>query len=334
MNYRVYLSSTLDDLQSERAAVRQALGDECVVQDSYTASGDVLVDSCLKDVADCDVYVLILGMRYGYVPQRELSRENLSITELEYQQARHKPRLVFIKEENIVPFGQTDAATGEHPLKRIQDFRKRAAEDQRPAFFKTVDDLKLAIVKAFNHLKESRIVPTQAGEAEHRTPAALPEFSMIRLYRPPNQLHESESWSKIGDGKFQRNYELAADPVFDIMVKYESSNTLAVYSVGIHLLQRIPGTGGTMGVPSDVEVHSQLTVRCPQNWKQTLGIIDDRVSTEFDNPKEMSKDNPRLRFTLMLDNFCDKDNASSCEVKFYLVTENGTAESRSIWLSQ
>jgi hypothetical protein len=178
-----------------------------------------------------------------------------------------------------------------------------------------------------------RSEPPIVAPPERHTQATLPEFTMIRL-SPPNQPQESESWSKIGDGEFRRNYELAADPVFDIMVKYEGSNTLGVYGVGIHLLQRIGGRGGTMGNPPDVEVHSQLKVSCPQKWKQAWGNIDDTAETPFVNPKEMSKDNPRLRFTLMLKDFCDKDNASSCEVRFFLMTEHGTVESKSIWLSQ
>jgi hypothetical protein len=144
---------------------------------------------------------------------------------------------------------------------------------------------------------------------------------------------ECESWSKIGD-KFERSHEFAADPVFDIMVKYNGSDTIAVWGVGIRLLRRTPGIGGILGNPTDVEVHSQLKICCPPEWKQTWGDVDEKVETRFRNPKEMSRDNPRLRFTLMLENFCDKGNASSCEIKFYLATENGTVESESILLRQ
>ena len=164
MNYSVYLSSTLNDLQDERDAVRAALSDECVVKHSYLASEEELIGSCLQDVAGCDVYIVILGMRYGYVPKGPHNPANLSITELEYQQATNKPRLVFIKDEESTLFSLTDAKTKEHPLEHIQDFRKRAAEDQRPAFFKTPGDLKLAVVKAFNAFKDFR--DRQIGQQE------------------------------------------------------------------------------------------------------------------------------------------------------------------------
>lgn len=159
MNYTMYLSSTLTDLEAEREAVRQALSDECVIKHSYLASERALVDSCLEDVAKCDAYILILGLRYGYVPEAGVGNpKNLSITEVEYERASNKPRLVFIKDEELVPFALTDAKTKEHPLERIESFRKRVSLDQRAAVFKTADDLKLAVVKAFNAFKEDREV--------------------------------------------------------------------------------------------------------------------------------------------------------------------------------
>lgn len=177
-----------------------------------------------------------------------------------------------------------------------------------------------------------RSEPPIVAPPEPRARAALPEFTMIRLSR--NQPQGSESWNEIRDGEFRRNYELAADPVFDIMVENKSSKTIVFHRLGIRILQRIAGTGGTMGYAQPVNVQSEFRVHCPQEWKRTWGVIDDRSWTEFVAPIEMKKGTSPFRFSLMLENFCDIDSASSCEVRFYLVTGNGTAESRSIWLSQ
>jgi hypothetical protein len=43
-------------------------------------------ESCLDDVATCDLYVLILGHRYGFQPQGD-NPEDLSITQLEFRRA-------------------------------------------------------------------------------------------------------------------------------------------------------------------------------------------------------------------------------------------------------
>jgi hypothetical protein len=156
MGYTAYLSSTLNDLQDERQAVREALSDQCVVSHSYGASEKEVVESCLNDVDRSDLYILILGLRYGYVPNRADNPEKLSITELEYQRAKDKPRYVFIKKEESIAYPLTDAKTKEHAAERIEGFRKRAADEQRPAMFGTADELKLAVVKAFNAFKNER----------------------------------------------------------------------------------------------------------------------------------------------------------------------------------
>ena len=80
---KVYVSSTIADLAEERRAVldwlrlarHQAI-------DSYLPDSDTVRDSCLDDVAGCDLYVLIAGHRYGFQPP-----QGLSVTHLEFRRA-------------------------------------------------------------------------------------------------------------------------------------------------------------------------------------------------------------------------------------------------------
>jgi formylglycine-generating enzyme required for sulfatase activity len=95
----VYVSSTFNDLEAHRAALKTALEKtrydvECM--EKYTAFDQRPLDRCLADVAATDVYVLLIAHRYGYRPP-ENNPQRRSITQLEYEQAsRHnKPRLVF-----------------------------------------------------------------------------------------------------------------------------------------------------------------------------------------------------------------------------------------------
>ena len=90
MDFRVYLSSTLKDLEPERRAIQDALADQCVVKHSYTASEQELVESCLSDVEQCHLYIVVLGLRYGPVPPSFDNPEQLSITKLEYRHARQQ----------------------------------------------------------------------------------------------------------------------------------------------------------------------------------------------------------------------------------------------------
>jgi|CXWL01.1.fsa_nt_gi energy-coupling factor transporter ATP-binding protein EcfA2 len=147
---RVYLSSTLNDLGPEREAVRKALGGHCTVAESYTADERSVRESCLADVAGCDLYIGIIGGRYGFIPPGE----SFSITELEYQEARkHKlPTLICIKDDDVILKRFHDAGTQENPPERIESFRQRVnngtEEAGRPAIFKTPEDLKEHVLKA------------------------------------------------------------------------------------------------------------------------------------------------------------------------------------------
>lgn len=144
---RIYLSSTLNDLFPERQAVKEVLGGECLVVESYTADERSVRDSCLADVAGCELYIGIVGRRYGYKPDGE----SCSITELEYRQAvaRGIPTLVFIKDDDEIRRKFDDAVTQENPPQLIEAFRQQIAS--RAAVFKTAEDLKARVVKAFFH---------------------------------------------------------------------------------------------------------------------------------------------------------------------------------------
>lgn len=175
MNYSIYLSSTLNDLADEREAIRKALSDECVVKHSYLAGEKDLVSSCLEDVGRCDAYFLVVGLRYGFIPPDSASNpDQLSITELEFRKAQEVgiPCLVFIKDEDHIPFGFTDAKTRENPPERVERFRALVSDAAigRAARFRSVEDLPLAVVKAFNAFKEERVRQQPALEAEPGAP--------------------------------------------------------------------------------------------------------------------------------------------------------------------
>ena len=84
---KVYVSSTIIDLKPERQAVLDWLRlARHQAVDSYLPDSDTVRDSCLEDVGSCDLYVLILGHRYGFQPPED-NPEGLSITHLEFRRA-------------------------------------------------------------------------------------------------------------------------------------------------------------------------------------------------------------------------------------------------------
>ena len=95
---KVYVSSTIADLKRERQAVMDWLvAAQHQVVHSYRPNSETVRDSCLDDVDTCDLYVLILGHRYGFQPVED-NPEVLSITHLEFRRAgqSRKPRIALL----------------------------------------------------------------------------------------------------------------------------------------------------------------------------------------------------------------------------------------------
>lgn len=83
----IYISSTFFDLQEHRAVLIDALRATQVFDvrgmENYGTQSKPPLDVCLQDVDESEFYVLLLGKRYGFVPEGY----DLSITNLEYKQA-------------------------------------------------------------------------------------------------------------------------------------------------------------------------------------------------------------------------------------------------------
>lgn len=127
--YDVYLSSTFDDLQIERNRVAQIIRSEFkwTLQDSYSASHQAVLPSCLADVASARIYVGILGRCYGSLADTE---EGWSYTQHEFEHAIQLgiPTFVFLKAGG---FDQMDDDQA-----RIKAFRSRVTAARRAAVFK------------------------------------------------------------------------------------------------------------------------------------------------------------------------------------------------------
>jgi hypothetical protein len=132
---KVYVSSTIADLRQERRAVMDwlvAAGHQPV--HSYLAGSDTVRDSCLEDVDACDLYVLIMGHRYGFQPAGD-NPEGLSITQLEFRRAGQSgiPRVALLR-TSIPDVSLSDLADPPR-LALVSAFRAEIAGEVRPAEF-------------------------------------------------------------------------------------------------------------------------------------------------------------------------------------------------------
>src|SRR6516225_1571785 len=138
---KVYVSSTIADLTEERRAVLDWLRlARHQAVDSYLPDSDTVRDSCLDDVAACDLYVLIVGHRYGFQPP-EGNPEGLSITQLEFRRAGQCgiPRVALLRTSSpdVRVSDLLDPARA--PL--VLGFRDEVAREVRPAEFSDLQGL-------------------------------------------------------------------------------------------------------------------------------------------------------------------------------------------------
>jgi len=103
MKLRIFVSSTMEDLQNERWAVVQrleAMGFEAVNAETISPNGGTSWDVIAQRMRECHVFLLILGERYGWAPKTGYGAGGQkSVTHLEFDYAKTLglPVLPFLK---------------------------------------------------------------------------------------------------------------------------------------------------------------------------------------------------------------------------------------------
>jgi hypothetical protein len=150
---KIYISSTYQDLSEHRSAVDRTLrrmGHDVIGMEQYVAQGNKPLDRCMADVRLADLYVVVVGWRYGYIPVEQPAPGGLSITELEYAaaDAAGKTILAFLLDPDTPwPTSRVDAMSAEpHPGEprvgfNIARFRSILGMKYLAGMFRTPDDL-------------------------------------------------------------------------------------------------------------------------------------------------------------------------------------------------
>jgi hypothetical protein len=137
----VFLSSTWQDLQPYRAEARRVieeLGLGFIGMERFMPAGIAPVDLIRNEVNRAEVYVGLLGSRYGFVDPAL----GFSMTELEYGQAvaARKTRHVFVmSEETPVPLCHVERDPD--GLRKLEEFRRRVLRENTVLFFSDPADL-------------------------------------------------------------------------------------------------------------------------------------------------------------------------------------------------
>jgi hypothetical protein len=184
----VMISSTRKDLMPHRQAVRDVIvkaGMYPLGMENDSAvehSNDVKYS--LNMVAECEIYLLILGFRYGHRPDHD-NPNNLSITHLEYEEAKKlgKPILAFLMAEDH-PIIAAHKDDGDN-LVSIMNFRDQVAgvDKQIVGFFRSVEDFREQALDSL-HKAKARMegkAPAELSEGE-LPPGSRVNFARNRLF--------------------------------------------------------------------------------------------------------------------------------------------------------
>jgi hypothetical protein len=179
---KVYVSSTTIDLKPERQAVLEWLRlARHQAVDSYLPDSDTVRDSCLHDVGTCDLYVLILGHRYGFQPPED-NPEGLSITHLEYRRAGERgiPRVALLR--TSIPDVRLSDLQDPARAPLVLAFRDEVASQVRPAEF---SDLQRLIQGLSTGVQGELDKPIKRDHQDVRSAGPMSAVRVLRLAPRP-----------------------------------------------------------------------------------------------------------------------------------------------------
>ena len=138
--YKVYISSTYSDLKEYRQQVIDFFGKKTIKEnfdllsmEGYVADNMQPSLECVEDVKNCNIYILIIANRYGFIPPQN-NLDEISITEIEYNTALQDPQktiLAFFADEtdpHFEPDKDDDAVLLAKKKQKLATFKKRVRE--------------------------------------------------------------------------------------------------------------------------------------------------------------------------------------------------------------
>ncbi|MEL5588373.1 DUF4062 domain-containing protein [Serratia ureilytica] len=156
---QVFISSTFTDLIEERQAAVSAIlknGDIPAGMELFTASDKSQWDIIKRWIDESDVYILILGGRYGSIEPES----GLSYTELEYNYAleTNKPLFSIVIHDHALEnkFKTHGSSVMEKDNRTLYSEFKKKVTSNMVCFFEDIKDIKLAVMESLPKIASER----------------------------------------------------------------------------------------------------------------------------------------------------------------------------------
>lgn len=181
--WRVFVSSTREDLIPYREAAIKALTSLeqiPVGMDYFVSSSDKPIDVCLATVRRSQLYIVIVGMRYGSIEEGS----GKSYTELEYDEAvKNKlPVLAFIIDENECAILPRFVDTGEK-AEKLSRFKEKLRGSYLVSKFKSAEDLERLVSQSVKQAIEQAVVEEKKAESEEQANEISHYLEGAKMYK-------------------------------------------------------------------------------------------------------------------------------------------------------
>lgn len=188
---QVFISSTYNDMLPERQAAVEAVlqaGHIPAGMELFSAADESQWDTIQTWIQDSDVFLLILGGRYGSIEPK--SGKSYIQREYEYACSARKPHFAVIISETLLESKVANDGTGSIELENrrlLKEFRE-IVTTKICSFYSDLKELKLNVFVSLNQLENNKTLVGWVKGSEAVDPTAtLAEMS--RLQEENRQLH-------------------------------------------------------------------------------------------------------------------------------------------------
>lgn len=316
---KVFLSSTARDLGSFREAVFQAIsaldGFKCVRMEGFGARDWEADEFCRARVAECDVFVGLIGHLYGSSPAD--SETSFTAREYDAAVAAGIPRLMFLSSEKLAT--PPSLREQDELWRRQQAFRERLRSDRVVAFFDDPQALATQVVTALSHLERgtggvrvkaqrrsvSRASDRSSSVRPPVAPAGLPPEAPGRLVFPGNPSAEP-----------LRLFERSDSPEFAAAVipLLRRARRITLIGTGLNLLHRDPLRLDLLERAARAECQVEIFLADPESPAVEARLVEEELGTV---PPSVGRIGLIQRLDRLLKQWRDLGRPSSISIKLF-----------------
>ena len=205
--FNVFLSSTYEDLTDHRQKAIEALHrlqTGVTAMEYFCASPDNPRNQCLKNVREADLYVGIIGVRYGSIDPES----GLSYTEEEYNEAKKNGihSLLFLIDEGKASMRPRDFDY--ENINTLNLFKSRLRKDHTVDFFSSPEDLAVKMTTAIAHFILSNKELAQKHQIDPEIQEAIKPTSELTVHQLLRRFNLfPERWNGIRFNATLENYD-------------------------------------------------------------------------------------------------------------------------------